>query len=423
MIDTVVITDRDEGTVTLSGPNGRHEHYGVIPAGLLSTPDGLLAQVLNTSRDGGPKPADPLTLVIPHIDRLAVDMPGGWRCTGVDADTGWYQLTNDGPPRVHLCVLDRLNGGDPGLFAPGWDGQRIARHLRQYRDLAGVPWYANAGVSGIQLARTLPPGRTARPLWQLQEPPPQEIPAPQDLRWGHGDKTGHRWDIRGMYLAAAAMAELGTDQPVRTGDHVAFDRRRAGWWLVVKPNLHQHHNGPRVWPERYEVDDLVWLTTPIAAYLADNGWPILVVDSWTSGRSNRHLHGWADTWRNARYLMEDEHSHPEPEVVTAIKDSANHAIGTIGKPGRRIFRPDWRATIMDLARINLIRKLTVAYSACSAWPDLIDVDSVWYPAATVERYASAVRAVGDEQREPWEEFGELLGVGPLIGRFKYEGWK
>jgi hypothetical protein len=427
MIDTIMITDRDDGAVIFSGPDVPPWQDRSLPAGILDD----LPRMLDATLATVPVQTAPATLVIPSTDQLA-DHVGGWVISGLDADLGWYQAyrsTDRKPRRIQLCVLDRIDPGKNILFAPGWDPERIIWHLRRYRDLIG-PWYATAGVSGVQLARSLvdhPNNRQARPRWVIGSETHHalvdklDLPGPLDIIWqpvpGRGKPAGHRWDIRNQYLAAAQAAQLGTDTPERSGP-LPFDAGRCGWWRArvsgVQHLPHVDSVGPPLWHPGAEVaDGTVWLTTPMMSYAAQLGCHLEVVDSYTSPSSRRHLRVWAETIRDACYTMAGERD--PAELHDAAKGTYAEAIGLCNRPGGRIFRPDWRATIIDLARVLLYRKLARVWSITGHWPARIDRDSVWYPGRVVKAWHSH-----DDGRS---SFGEVLGEGVYIGRFRYEGYE
>lgn len=448
MIDTVVITDRDGGSVILSGSTVEECQQRPIPAGMLGDLPRMLHATMTTCLG-----AEPATLVIPSTDQLAEHIEG-WTLTGVDADTGWYQATpktgqmSRHPRRVHLCVLDRINGANSHLFAPGWSPGRISANLRTYRDLIG-PWYANAGTSGVALMRELgerPSTRTRRPRWLL--PVDQymtlrdelDLPGGVSMMWHPGSRavplTGHRWDVRAAYLAAAQAATLATDAPEHSAGPRPFDPGRAGRWRVrlTETHLIPHMSGtaandvigPPLWHHRAERDDgTLWLTTPVVEELHRLGVGVEVLDSVTAPGA-RHLRAWAETIRDALYTAIGEQL--PAEIIASIKFTYKWAVGLINKPGRRVYRPDWHATIVDLARVLLYRKLTAVWRMTGHWPIAVDTDSVWYPAEVVDgaadRFGPWVKASqGVEITRDESVFGGLLGEGALIGQFRYEGYE
>jgi hypothetical protein len=93
--------------------------------------------------------------------------------------------------------------------------------------------------------------------------------------------------------------------------------------------------------------------------------------------SRRLLRWWHEKLRDARRAAAEV-----TEVSEAVKRTANEAIGLFGKPGGRIYRPDWQAFVIDQARANLLRKVYARWSQSGIWPlRVTGVDALWYPCA------------------------------------------
>jgi hypothetical protein len=420
MIDTVVVTDNpaEGGQIVLSGP-GLTRRYEGIPAGMLTDLPWLLTQVVQTC-EGQPV----ATLITPSAaSTLTPRISGGWQTIGLELDSGWYTLVRTSGPqprRVQLCVLDRI-GARNRLFAPGWPADRITDNLRRYRDLVGTPWYATAGVTGCGLMRSLGDQMVHRPQWIARAGLPERIPPALDLHWRReyqrplcGDTPesaplprAHRWDVRGAYLAAAAQVCLGGESP-EWGGPAEFDAHRAGWWLVAEAAargcLDPH--GPPLWDhtasEPIPAGRGVWLSTPMIDYLLRDGFPLTAHATFLSPPGHRYLRPWAQQLRDARYTAVGERlDRSHPVLWAALKGTYAEGVGMLGRPGGRVYRPDWRALVIDYARTALHRKVSQIRRLTGQWPVRIDVDSVWYPLPV--------------------DAPELSDPKPYIGQFRYEG--
>jgi hypothetical protein len=77
------------------------------------------------------------------------------------------------------------------------------------------------------------------------------------------------------------------------------------------------------------------------------------------------MRAWAEQLRDAL-------AHPGTTPIRgAIKDTYARTVGMFNRPTSRIYRPDWRDTIVDLAKINLLRKCAMVS------PLRYNIDSIW----------------------------------------------
>jgi hypothetical protein len=123
-------------------------------------------------------------------------------------------------------------------------------------------------------------------------------------------------------------------------------------------------------------------------------------ESWTTATSSQILKPWATKIRQALDVF------PTKGVIPlgALKRTYTETIGMFTVTGGSIYRPDWRDTIIDLARVNMMRKLDRARQVLGVWPVKIYHDAVYYPGAEDERDAIA----------------SAIGVNINIGKFKYQ---
>jgi hypothetical protein len=443
MIDTVVITAT--GTALTAGPDGFGRSIEVRPSMLTDLPRLVMAVMATCA---GSKVA---TLVLPATDQLTPDLPaqlatyegGMWGASNLADRSGWYQLGRPGPAanqprRLHVCVLADLAtapyfASRCTLFDPGDRPRTILDRLRAYRDLTGGPFYATPGVSGIALIRQLGEHQSVRgprPVWRWTDRKADAADElgrlaqlPADIVWrpdgtGPGVPAGHRWDCRGQFLAAACAAQLGTGLPEHTGP-IQPRTDRHGWWRVVVHDVgklpHVNSGGPPLWDRAAQTDDgSVWLTTPIMVAASSYGCPIEVHETFTAPTGTRHLRAWGEVLRDATYTLTGTGAYP-PQMAESIKASYAWAIGLMNRPGGRLYRPDWRATIIDLARVLLYRKIARVREVTGSWPAYIDRDSVWYGRSVVADWQS--------RTEAGPAFNELIGEGSYIGNMRYEGYE
>lgn len=337
-------------------------------------------------------------------------------------DQGWTVGTRGswvscwaGHTRVHVGFLDDMLQAKTPLFDVHQDGGEIALLLGQYHELTGAPFHATAGVSAHgairELCRPMPrradAAKPTAPRW-LADDTAKELRGVGPLVWkldpmlrsaaGGPDVVEHTFDVNAQYLAAARNAIIAPDQLKRTGGGQEFDRGRAGYWLIDAPAA------GFVYPPVVRGKGQVWVTTPVMEYLYQRpelGAPPRIIDSYTApGRTV--LRPWAERVRQARAELLGEDSGLGGQLLRAVKSTYTQAIGMLGRPGGRIHRRDWYDTIVDLARINLMRRIDRVHAATGLVPIEVSTDAVTY-----------------RTELPAELLGLHLGIGSGIGQFKH----
>jgi hypothetical protein len=331
-----------------------------------------------------------------HAKRYA---EAGFTVTGPRPDEpSWVHVKGSGH-QIYLGFLRHL-GRDPLLGGDLTPEDRLDRLVLWHR-LIGTHYRYNPGVSTLAAMR----GQTAgHPLWKVsqtapgggREPwqPPAQI---TDLRWrgATGRATGsghHRWDMRSAYLNAAAQSYLPTGVLSPTG----ADPHPYGYYRI-------RANAPtdQIWlkylnrkPDR---QGCVWVGHELRALVATfNRGGHEVVDSWTTPTAARHLRPWAENIRDAITV--------QAIPAGVFKQGYAAAIGLLAVPRGSVYRPDWRHMIVDFVTASMLRRIArVAQLMEGLQPSKVDVDSIWYDHTDAEH------------------IGEALGVGPLIGRMRYEG--
>jgi len=347
-------------------------------------------------------------------DRLLTEaFEQGWAPTSARfTETGWVTWRHTSAPdkRIHMAVLDRLDQERTPLFQLTASAQTITDRLLAYQKINGALWRMTPGVSGCLGIRAvrwngLDPAAGREPHWRWDNAPEtlhglgypiwQRDPAPAER---HGLIYG--FDIRAQYLAAMSNARLGWGKP--THQHQpAFDPERAGYWRI---NAWQCNPAAPAIIDLKKIDKwgTTWVTTPAMIYFAELDIHPQIIESWTTATSSQILKPWAAGLRNALNT-------PTPgEVVPteAIKRTYAETIGMFTVEGGSIYRPDWRDTIVDLARINFYRKIDKAHKVLGVWPVGIYHDTVYYPGH--EDDLDAITSA-------------LGGIDERIGKFRYTG--
>lgn len=306
----------------------------------------------------------------------------GWTSSDAGAESGWFTFRRrdalGAGPVVLFCVGAWTPAPAPGC-EPGDPADRIAARLARYRELTGVAWRGHPGLSGCAAIRREHEQRSrgGQPLWRWDKAPREVVGCSFELRGSahrrpmSDDERGmtavYEFDTRAAYLAAAMNAEVGWSAPEHLGPH-PFDPKRSGYWSVRRDQLPDEVAGlPLPVIVRDRGRPLVTTTTPVMLWLAEQGVTPEVMDAWACERSGRHLRAWAERLRNALTAGDPG------DMTPALKQTYSRTVGLLGKPGGRIFRPDWRDEVVDRARINLVRRVAAAGLRPLRW----NVDAVW----------------------------------------------
>lgn len=338
----------------------------------------------------------------------------GWKCNdgAEDFDGAWYGYRHTVTHRwMHLVQRD--NGIDDMTYGLPAD---VADKLWWWDRETGAPYRISPAVSAIASIRAAGRRTKTEVRWQLQDKrtlewwtPPGQI---HDLDYGwvtrevldrQEEAAGlHRYDMRGAYLAHAALVELPHRQIKPTGPdvdayttvgyyHVRLPLPNGPLTLYLHDVLGTDHNG------------LTWVCHPTLRLLLQNAAMLEIIDSHTRplepGSAGRILRPWAERWRDARDAA-------PRHLEEALKSGYAQALGgLLAVPRGTVYRPDWRHMIMDSVRASLLRRIIKVYGKSSLaghpkLPKKIWTDALYY-------------------REPVEEAD--LGVGPHIGNMRYEG--
>lgn len=312
----------------------------------------------------------------------------GWKVGLLSAWTTFQRPVEDSRERyaIHVGVLDWMSPHDLPETRP--TAQETAALLHAWADEFGVPWAGTAAVAGVTLVRQLGRGPYdklrgySRPRWQLPDtvakPEWSHVTSFRGLSWrapaaAAPHRFEHTYDVNRQWLNAAGMTLLAANVLTHSGRQ-AYDAKRAGFWLVefepwTRGALLPDPAGPQA--ER-RPGEPVWVSTPRLGLVDEltrrtDEWQhpgYRVVDSWTAPGS-LVLKLWAASLRG---VLDD------PELGPACKDVYAKTFTTISQPGRRVYRPDWAAGVVDMAQANLWRKLLDVQVAGGPAPVRIGAD-------------------------------------------------
>lgn len=319
----------------------------------------------------------------------------GWKSHPIGADTGWFTC-HDEQATIMFGVLPWVDQTRTTLFGLDMPANVIASRLAEYEMLTGGVWRGTGGLSGTGLLRAMYDVKH-QPKWRWDKAPGEVHGRSFELLGAHNKRAStaddgpfvHVYDTRAMYLAGASCAELAWDAPEQRGPQ-EFDPARPGYWRVSLSGL-KALAGPdreswlRLLVRAQVGGELVWVTTPVMQYLVEQLGPIEIHDSITADRRSRVMRGWAERLRDARAAAGDD-------LRPAIKDTYARTVGMLRRTGGRIHRPDWRDTIVDTSKVNLIRKVDKAGVSPLRW----NVDAVWITthSAQAENFFGDTGAIG-----------------------------
>lgn len=348
VLDRAAARVADDGVIVMTGAMAVRLGLGVDPSGM-------------TEPERGDHPA------------LQDARGHGWKVSYLSAWTTFQRPAERREDRyaVHVGVLDWMKGDD--LPSTCSTPQESAALLHAWTDEFGVPWAGTAAVAGVTLVRQFGRGphdkrndRFARPRWEL----PADIARPE---WSHvtsfrglswrppvdGRPTWtheHTYDVNKQWITAAGQTLLACDSLKRTGPR-AYDPKLSGFWLVEFEAWTRGHllPDPAGGAAAAGRSGAVWVSTPRLGLVDQlcqrhDEWQhpgYKVLDSYTAPGS-LVLKPWAAALRK---VMDD------PDLGPATKSVYAKTFTTISRPGRRVYRPDWAAAVVDMAQANLIRKL------------------------------------------------------------------
>lgn len=315
---------------------------------------------------------------------------------------------------IHLGLWGEVVKNPGPLFEQTQGPADVAHRLGRYHQVTGHHWRATAGVSGCYglRSRHTRPGPGAQPLWK--SPGPKGILGAGPLIWlaaeqpvtpplfGWSDEV-HPFDVNAMYLGGLKNASLAWGALQETGD-IGFHDKKAGWWEIdvagIPAELYDGKVMPPLFPAVRIHHGAVWLSTETVKLCADMGSHIDVLNSWTSDNVETIGRSYAERLISARAGMLGPLG---PGVDFALKRTYAELVGMMAREGGSIERSDWAATVMDLSRANMLRRVYRVGRQLGAWPVAIRTDAVYY--ARTDQMDPTVVATA-------------LGIGTGVGMFK-----
>lgn len=361
---------------------------------------------------------------LPDASALDTLAEAGWKSSPwtdpATGNIGWIKFRLDDDmaihPDVYLGLIDELSEHRCPLltFHPGgeFDPHATADNFTSWHVRTGHAWFGTPGLSGSDVLEPLLRATIPVPAILKSDRytgPRDAAELPYTLRAWHqtgvaDERHAHGYDASRMYLAAAINVEVAPWKLEPTGP-TQFDKHRAGWWLIDVPPWNDTRLPD---PAGYSDDTRRWLTTPTMALLqqlADRGLSggFEVLDSYT-GTSKRLFREWGETMEQ-NYLSAMHLGNTN--LATAFKQAgARETIGLMNSKTYTTYRPDWYASIVAMARVNLWRKIFKVADTSGRYPRAIDTDCIWYGSNDLDATLSCP---------------EPLVLGDRLGQFKVKG--
>lgn len=333
----------------------------------------------------------------------------------------WFTLWAHGRPTIHIGIAPWL--GEQNNQLHHVDGGNLSWRLAQFQNFTGVAFHGSSALAASTLLMQLgdamkdPQGRPLKIAWKptWEGCTPAKSDCEQPYMWG-GDHLAEglpyrwKWDASRQYLAAAHNSPVPIGELRRTRRR-AFTRKAQGYWRIVSPvwNIPELPN-----PTGKASGVECWVTTPtmelleeLAAY--EEGYVVMpeVLDSWTTDEGIRDFfRPWVSRVETAYRCSIDDTSPDGLAVTDAIKGIYKRGIGFMKTSTGRLWRPDWRHTIIAKARANLFRKIFGVWRLTGAAPIHINYDEVTYES----RYPDLERA---EVRRFVPKSGKIEAAFPL----------
>lgn len=364
----------------------------------------------------------------------------------VDPAAGYH------PGRAELLVPHLTDAGCPLDVE---DGRQLAADAALFAEsTGGLPW---AGGVSVRLMRESnytrrsrrffldPPGDLPAAVVNIGDSEPFFWTAVRPLTAGErGRRFVHVLDVNGMFLSAAAGAELGIGEPIHAGGPPEWDRKRAGVWLArirwphrLQPDpfhngqfggvhLHPVTGQPEAQPPAR------WYSTASVDLAMRQDVAVDLLDAWLFPERLRYLsrndqggRGWYERLRDARTTLtaarDSAPAGPEREhfarVLTAVKETYAYGLGDLASWRRHdradlMYRPHWAAEVRALARANLTRHLLDA-GARGVFPFAVLQDAVMFAADDPNPAALGLPLDGQAGKFKVQATADLAAVLPL----------
>jgi hypothetical protein len=389
---------RPEGrSATRTAPRRGAHLYGVLDY-----------EALTVVTDRRPGPSEPLDDAYPRtlagcvelarrhgLEALWVhDSALAWFGVPVDTDetpagmNGWAVHGRGDADQVELAVPAWLTGST--TWAEAESGRELAGALAAYEAALGMRFRAAPAATALALLGMLHKRAGARPLIAPTALPSREVCASErDLSWCRPLTEAERsarfvigLDKHGAYPGVMKSLSLGMGDPEHHPEG-RFDSRLPGRHRVVEvapaPDRSELLPDPMIGVAR----DGQWRCTETLRYAAEQGVRFTVAESYVWPDSAKPLAMFAERVRTGRAdLTARAEDDPAAALALGVLKETYAALGgalasrTIGDretPGA-LWRPDWTATVIAKARVNILRNL----DKLGARPFAANVDEVFF---------------------------------------------
>lgn len=346
----------------------------------------------------------------------------GWHFTELRA---WTRVARAGTV-FYLGFRSEFSDSRVPLFAGAENAHELHRRATAFHHAIGAPFWGAPGMVGCELIRSTAPDGPRAPRWSA--PLPLAVKPAGPLHWQSvvpPTRTVVALDVNAAYLAAAGVSEVASDALEHSTDS-QFYPGRAGYWHVQFTSPErvaervQHTSGLSAldW-SRVAPDGTVWLTAPVArdVLAGGHGVPWRIVESWTAPAVRAVLRPWAEQLR-AAYVATQGSDAVGHTVRRVYKDTT----GMLARAGGRVHRPDWAHHVIDLARVNLLRRIhrfnddargaavprlvgvnvdEVQYELCDGWDGARLLDALNHRHR--EGFPGAMKPAGEIEPAAWIE--------------------
>lgn len=361
----------------------------------------------------------------------------GW---SVKKISDWSTFTGKDRPTVRVAITTQLDlgtdrdGNRPRMPLWGPSPADTTACLAWWHDLTGSAYHGHPGMAGTTVLSRLEPTIDGHPpTWKPKITGPDDAEEKDYVpKWWRAPRPGpgyiHGYDLNRAYIAAAMVAEVSPFKLQHTG-RIAFDKRRAGWWLaelapwnesrLPDPAGYTELDNPTL-PTR-ERKRVRWITTPTLTLLEDltaqgvyGG--VRLLDSWTGPARDGVLRAWAERMRDAYAFRSpsgellDLDELDGPRMRYAVKMAGRATLGLFFSPTNWIYRPDWWFAVVALTRCNLWRKLAKVARTDGRYPLTVDVDNIHYHSEDANARRAFPAALVDQRGRPlFDQAGLKLG--------------
>jgi len=308
--------------------------------------------------------------------------------TGV-AESGWEVHGRGDPDAVELAVPARADN----TWADAGTGRELAVGLAAYESALSIRFRVSPAATGLSLLGMLHKRKGAVPLVTPETLPPAEVcDTERALSWCRvltDTERGHRYvhglDKHGAYLGAASDLVVGLGDAEHVTDHVKFDPKVPGVWMVPKFGPSPGRDDRLPHPAIGDPAGSLWRSTPTLAYAAELGAEFTVAEAWVWPSKGKPLSPFYKRCRDGRTQLTAAAAKGEPGCALALsilKETyaatlggalASRATGARETPGS-LYRPDWRSALVARARVNLLRNA----DKHGVYPFAADVDQFFF---------------------------------------------